>query len=69
MRCRFARSCEKLNEHSRKLPPLPAADYVFVQNQNGPLPSKWDKSRIVVDTKSNDQYAIKISGSSQLTET
>ena len=67
MKCRFTRNCEKLNEHSRKLPPLLVGDYVFVQNQNGPHPTKWDKSGIVVDIKSHDQYVVKISGSSRLT--
>ena len=35
-------------------------------NQAGSHPTKWDRSGIVVDTKGNDQYLVKIDGSGRL---
>ena len=40
---------------------------VYVQNQFGPHPTKWDKSGVVVEVEDNDQYLIKIAGSGRLT--
>ena len=63
---RFARSMERLEEHTRPLAPLAIGDRVFVQNQIGPAPKKWDKTGIVVETQTNDQYLVKIDGSGRL---
>ena len=43
MHTRFSRSSERLNRFARQLPPLSVGDYVFVQNQHGSNPTKWDK--------------------------
>ena len=40
---------------------------MIVQNQTGHSPKKWDRSGVVVETKSNDQYVVKMSGSGRLT--
>ena len=39
----------------------------MIQNQNGRFPKKWDKSGIVVEVRSNDQYTVKVDGSGRLT--
>ena len=64
---RFARSMERLEEHARPLAPLAIGDRVFVQNQIGPSPKKWDRTGMVVDTRAHDQYLVKIDGSGRLT--
>ena len=64
---RFTRSMERLEEHTRPLQPLAIGDRVFVQNQIGHSPKKWDRTGMVVDTQANDQYLIKIDGSGRLT--
>ena len=67
MKTRFARSTEKLDKHARPLIELSLGDRVFVQNQNGKHPTKWDKSGTIVDKGDNDQYWVKIDGSGRLT--
>ncbi len=68
MRVRFSRSEEALNSHARQLPPLSLGDRVFLQNQSGPHPTKWDKSGIIVDTGQHNQYLVKVDGSGRLTK-
>ena len=53
--------------HTRSLAPLSLGDNVFVQNQRGSHPNKWDKSGIVVELGNYDQYWVKIDGSGRLT--
>ena len=67
LRARFVKSVETLGAHTRSLPLLEMGDRVFVQNQSGPHPNKWDRSGIVVDLKGNDQYLIKVDGTGRLT--
>ena len=56
MKTRFFRSTEKLDKHARPLVDLNLGDHVFVKNQNGRHPTKWDKSGTIVDKKDKDQY-------------
>jgi len=56
-----------LNAHSRPVAPLRIGDRVFVQNQFGNAPNKWDKVGTVTNIGSNDQYTIKILGSNRVT--
>ena len=67
LKTRYVKTLETLQEHSRPLPPLRQGEAVIVQNQTGHSPKKWDRSGIVVETKNNDQYVIKMSGSGRLT--
>lgn len=67
LRVRFAKSSERMDIHTRDLPPLLIGDRVFVQNQNGTHPLKWDRSGLVVEVQNHDQYVIKIDGSGRLT--
>ena len=67
LRTRFTRTMERLNSHARTLPPLRIGEQVFVQNQAGNHPTKWDKSGVVVEATGNDQYLVKIDGSGRVT--
>ena len=67
LRTRMARTSEKLNMHVRALRSLKIGERVFVQNQTGANPNKWDKSGTVMEVMQNDQYLIKIDGSGRLT--
>ena len=49
MRARMPRSTEALDMHTRPLAPLSFGDKVFLQNQRGSHPKKWEKSGIVVE--------------------
>ena len=66
LKTRFVRSAESLNQHAHSLPALNCVDKVFVQNQTGPHPNKWDRSGVVVDCKDFDQYLIKLAGTGRL---
>ena len=67
LRSRMPCTSKSLKEHSRPLHPLTIGDKVFLQNQQGPNPNKWDRSGTVVESPGNDQYRIKIDGSGRLT--
>jgi hypothetical protein len=63
----MASSMESLGTHSRVLRPLAVSEKVFIQNQCGNNPNKWDKSNVVVECKRHDQYSVKVDGSDRLT--
>ena len=67
LRARFTRTTEKLEAHSRPLRPLLVGERVFLQNQQGPHPTKWDRSGVIVESLSHDQYRVKVDGSGRLT--
>ena len=58
---------EAWSEHTTKLPPLKVGMKVFVQNQVGNKPRRWDKTGVVMECKEFDQYVIKIDGTGRLT--
>ena len=55
------------SEHTRNLPPLKVGDHVYVQNQHGQFPLKWDRRGVVVEVKQNHQYNVRLDGSRQTT--
>ena len=67
LRQQYDKTLLTLNTHSRPLQPLKIGDRVFVQNQTGSTPRKWDRSGAVMEAKPNDQYVIKIAGTGRLT--
>ena len=67
LRHRHIKVCDRLSEHTRRLPPLRVGDHVRVQNQTGPNPLKWDRTGIVVEVRQFDQYIVKIDGSNRTT--
>ena len=67
LRNRHMRAAERLSEHTRTLPPLVVGDYVRIQNQTGPHPTKWDKTGIVIEVRQYDQYVVRVDGSGRVT--
>ena len=67
LRTRITRTTESLNAHSRPLRPLTLGERVFLQNQQGPNPTKWDRSGVVVESAGHDQYRVKVDGSGRIT--
>lgn len=67
LRTRYVKTMENLQEHCRSLPPLRHGDKVYVQNQEGNHPKKWDRSGMVVECREHDQYIVKIDGTGRLT--
>ena len=64
---RITHTTESLQAHSHSLRPLALGEAVFIQNQQGNHPTKWDRSGIVVESLGNDQYRVKVDGSGRLT--
>ena len=58
---------KRWSEHTSKLPPLKVGDNVFIQNQVGNHPRRWDTSGTVVEVKQFNQYLVKKDGSGRLT--
>lgn len=67
LRARFTRTTEKLEAHSRPLRPLMVGERVFLQNQRGPHPTKSDRSGVIMESMSHDQYRVKVDVSGRLT--
>lgn len=67
LRNRHMRTAERLSAYTRPLPPLVIGDYVRIQNQTGPHPTKWDKTGIVVEVRQFDQYVVRVDGSGRVT--
>ena len=65
LRARFVRSVESTRSHS-KLPKLSIGNRVFVQNQNGTHPTKWDRFGVIVECNNHDQYLVKMDGTGRL---
>lgn len=68
LRTRFNRSSSVLNEHARPLAPLQVGDKVFLQNQMGNNPKRWDRSGIVMESLGHDSYTVKVDGSGRVTK-
>ena len=58
---------EAWSEHTKKLPPLQVGMKVFVQNQVGHHPRRWDKTGVVMECDKFDQYVVKMDGTGRLT--
>lgn len=67
LRTRLTRTTESLKAHSRPLRPLAIGERVFLQNQQGANPNKWDRSGVVMESPGHDQYRVKVDGSGRLT--
>ena len=57
-----AQSTEAIDMNTRPLAPLSLGDKVFLQNQRGSHPKKWDKSGTVVELDNYEQYWVKVDG-------
>ncbi|KAK3868802.1 hypothetical protein Pcinc_025840 [Petrolisthes cinctipes] len=57
---------EHVTEHTRTQPPL-VGDFVRIQNQTGPNPTKWDKTGIVIEVHQFDLYVVRVDGSGRVT--
>jgi hypothetical protein len=68
LRNRFSRSSGILNEHAHPLQPLLLGDRVYVQNQRGNHPNRWDYSGFIVEVYDHDSYLVKVDGSGRLTK-
>ena len=67
LRTRAAKTVETLSEHSKKLPVLRHGDRVFIQNQTGNHPGKWDRTGVVVECRPHNQYTVKVDATGRLT--
>ena len=67
LRARFIRTSEKINLHSKHLPPLTVGEKCFVQNQTGPHAKKWYHTGTVMEVLPHHKYAVKMDGSGRIT--
>ena len=66
LRSRITRTAEALKQHSRPLRPLAVGERVFLQNQQGSSPNKWDRSGVVIEPTGHDQYRVKVDGAGRV---
>ena len=67
LRARFIKTAEKLNQHSRDLPPLVPGSRCFLQNQTGNSRKRWHCTGVVVEVQPNDKYVVKVDGTGRIT--
>ena len=67
LRTRITCTTESLKAHSHPLRPLTLDERVFLQNQQGPNPTKWDCSGVEVESAGHVQYRVKVDGSGRIT--
>ena len=58
---------EAWSEHTRKLGKLALGDRVFIQNQTGAAPRRWERTGVVIEVNDYDQYLIKVDGTGRTT--
>ena len=58
---------EAWTEHTKELGRLELGDKVFLQNQVGPNPRRWERTGTVMECKDHDQYAVKVDGTGRIT--
>ena len=58
---------EAWSEHTKTLPPLPVGAKVFIQNQVGNHPRRWERTGKVVEAKDHDQYIVRVDGTGRVT--
>ena len=58
---------EAWKEHAKKLPALPVGTKVFIQNQVGNHPRRWERTGTVMEVRDYDQYNVKVDGTGRLT--
>jgi len=68
LRLPVGRNDAALRKDTRSLRALCCGDRVFVQNQTGNYPHKWDKVGTVVEVLPFDQYVVKVAGSRRITK-
>ncbi len=64
---RSTRDHEKWSATTKSLPPLRIGDHVFLQNQSGNYPKRWDKRGVVIEVLQNHQYRLRVDGSRRVT--
>ena len=67
LRKRHVQMKERLTEHTKTLPCLEPGKAVYVQNQLGNFPRKWDKTGVIVECRPHQQYVIRLDGSRRVT--
>ena len=67
MRAINVRNADRLTEHTVRLQSLKVGDRVFIQNQTGNHPLRWDRTGLLIDVKQFDQYAVRVDGSGRVT--
>ena len=50
-----------------RLQPLKVGERVFIENQTGNHPLRWDRTGLVIEVKQFDQYAVRVDGSGRVT--
>ena len=67
LRSRAVKNVEALSKRSRDLPALRDGDKVFIQNQTGNHPKKWDRTGTVTECLQHNQYSVKNDATGKVT--
>ena len=67
MKRHYAKS-ESLHDRTKTLPRLIAGDNVYIQDQTGKTPKRWNKSGKVIEVLPHDSYLVRVDGSFRTTK-
>ena len=57
---------ESWTEHTKELARLELGDKVFIQNQVGHNPRRWERTGTVMECRDHDQYAVKVDSTGRI---
>ena len=64
---RSTKIAARLNQNAKRLEPLQTGTSVFIQNQIGNYPKRWDRRGVIVSDEGYDQYLVRVDGSRRVT--
>ena len=64
---RMGAMVDRINAKAHSLEPLKVGDSVYIQNQHGSHPTRWDKTGVITQVGQHDQYMVRVHGSRRLT--
>ena len=67
LRRRMGAMVDKINTKAHELEPLIVGDQVYIQNQYGNHPTRWDKTGVVMQVGEHDKYMVRVHGSGRVT--
>ena len=67
LRARFIKTTERINQHSRDLPPLEPGTRCFLQDQTGNSKKRWHCTGVVLEVQPHDKYVVKVDGTGRVT--
>ena len=64
---RMGAMIDRIDTKAHSLEPLKVGNSVYIQNQHGSHPTRWDKMGVITQVGQHDQYLVRVHGLRRLT--